>query len=138
MKEFIKKDLPEEVERIGAEVIDAAFTVYKVMGPGLLESVYESCLAKELEKRKVLFERQKAVPIYYGNDLLDEKLRIDLLVASKVVVEVKSVEELMPVHEAQVITYLKLTGCELGFLTNFNVKHFKDGIQRIVLSKKQN
>ncbi len=106
------------------------------MGPGLLENVYESCMTKEFEKRKTSFERQKFVPVYYGEDLLEEKLRVDLLVAGKVVVEVKAVEKLVPVNEAQVITYLKLTGCELGYLLNFNTKYFKDGIQRIVLSKK--
>jgi len=116
--------------------VDAAYTVHREMGPGLLESIYESCLAKEFRKRNVRFERQKQVSVYYASEPLDEKLRLDLMVGEKVVVEVKAVEGLMPIHEAQLLTYLKLTGCELGYLINFNVKFIKNGFQRVVLSKK--
>lgn len=136
MKEFGKGELDPETERIGAEVVDAGYKVHRIMGAGLLENIYESCLAKEFLKRTIPFERQKNVPAYYGEDLLDERMRVDLSVAGRVIAEVKSVEALMPIHEAQVITYLKLTGCELGFLMNFNTKYFKDGTRRIVLSKK--
>jgi GxxExxY protein len=136
MKGFEKNDLPQETELIGSAVVDAAYVVHREMGPGLLESIYESCFAKELEKRKIHFERQKGIPVYYGKEPLDEKLRLDLMVAEKIVVEVKAVETLMPIHEAQLLTYLKLTGCELGFLVNFNVRFIKDGIRRIVLTKK--
>ena len=134
---FGKDDLPEETNRIAALVVDAAFKVCKEMGPGLLESIYESCLAKEFDKRKIPYERQKPVQVYYCGEPLEDKLRLDFLVDEKVIVEIKSVESLMPIHEAQVITYLKLTKCELGLLVNFNVALIKNGIQRVVLSSKK-
>jgi GxxExxY protein len=135
MSQLTKKDIPEETNRITEVIVDAIFTVHKKMGPGLLESIYESCLVKELQKRNIRFERQKQVVVFYGDEPLDEKLRLDLLVENKVVVEIKAVESLLPIHEAQVLTYLKLTGCEVGLLINFNVRWMKDGIQRVVLSR---
>ncbi|HTC21531.1 MAG TPA: GxxExxY protein [bacterium] len=129
-------DLPEAANEAARPVVEAAFTVHREMGPGLLESIYESCLVKELQKRNVRFERQKSLPVHYFGELIDEKFRLDLMVEDKVVIEVKAVEALLPIHEAQLLTYLKLTGCEIGLLINFNVRLIKDGIQRVVLSKK--
>jgi len=136
MQSFGKEDLPKDVEEIATVVVDAIYSVYSEMGPGLLEGIYESCLVKELGKRGVLFERQKAVPVDYKGERLEENLRLDLLVGGKVVVEVKAVESLMPIHDAQLLTYLKLTGCQLGLLVNFNAKFLKENIKRVILSKK--
>jgi GxxExxY protein len=122
-------DGTEEIARI---VVDSAFTVHKALGPGLLESVYESCLCHELHLRNVAFERQLHLPVCYTDIRLDAGLRIDLLVADRVIVELKTVESLLPVHSAQLLTYLKLTGHRVGFLINFNVPLFKDGITRMV------
>lgn len=105
------------------------------MGPGLLESIYESCLVKEFSKRGLPFERQKGVTVHYLGEPIDEKLRLNLLVADKVIVEVKAVDALMPIHEAQLMTYLKVTGNKLGFLFNFNVRWMKSGIKRVVFTK---
>lgn len=135
MGEFKLPGISKETNDLTEVIVDAAMVVRKTMGPGLLESIYESCLVKELEKRKIRVERQKQVPVYYGKDLLDEKLRLDLMVGEKVVVEIKSVESLLPIHEAQLLTYLKITGCEVGFLMNFNVRLFKDGIERVALAR---
>ena len=136
IRNFEKKELDAETEGLGAAVVDSAFAVHQEMGPGLLENIYESCLVKEFQKRIIPFERQKPVPVFYGNEPLEEKFRLDLMVGGKVVIEIKTVDALMPIHEAQLLTYLKLTGCELGYLINFNVKLIKDGIQRVVLTKK--
>jgi GxxExxY protein len=127
-----------ETDRIAKEVVDGAFKVHLALGPGLLESVYEVCLAHELNKRGLKFQTQVAFPIIYDNVRLDAGLRIDLLVEEKLIVEIKAVEikavEIMqPVFEAQLLTYLKLTKMHLGLLINFNVPKIKDGIKRIVL-----
>lgn len=135
MSEFKKAGIPEGTNKITESIVDAALTVHKRMGPGLLEGIYESCLAKELQKRNIRFERQKQVPVFYGDEPLDEKLRLDLMVEDKVVVEIKAMEALLPIHEAQVLTYLKLTGCEVGLLINFNVRLMKNGIQRVALAR---
>ena len=135
MSQLLKNDVSEETNRITEAIVDAAYAVHKNMGPGLLESIYEACLVRELTKRNLAFERQKQVTVLYDGEPLDEKLRIDLMVEGKVVVELKAVESLLPIHEAQVLTYLKLTGCEIGLLINFNVRWFKEGVQRIVLSR---
>ncbi|MGO9586849.1 MAG: GxxExxY protein [Limisphaerales bacterium] len=122
-----------EVERIAAVVVDSAFKVHSTLGPGLLESVYEICLAHELSKRGLKFRTQVSLPIVYDSLHLDGGLRIDLLVENQLVVELKAVEIMLPVFEAQLLTYLKLTGCRLGLLINFNVPRIKDGIKRIIL-----
>ena len=109
MGSFSKHDLPEETEQTTA-VVDAAYSVHREMGPGLLESIYESCLAKELERGYVALKGKRVFPFFMVKDLLDEKLWLDLIVGDKVILEVKAVEELVPVHEAQLLTYLKLTG----------------------------
>lgn len=116
-----------------AIIVDAAFAVHKALGPGLLESVYEVCLCHELKKRGIPFHSQVALPVVYDNVRLDAGLRLDLLVADSVIVELKAVEKHNPLFEAQLLTYMKLTGKRLGLLINFNVPLIKDGIKRIVL-----
>ena len=122
-----------ETDRIAKEVVDAAFKVHSALGPGLLESVYEVCLAHELKKRGLKFQTQVAFPINYDDVILDAGLRIDLLVENQLVVELKAVETMLPLFDAQLLTYLKLTKMRLGLLINFNVPKIKDGIRRIVL-----
>jgi GxxExxY protein len=125
--------IPKELNHLSRLVVDAVYVVHSTLGPGLLEGVYEVCLAHELAKRKLSVERQVAVPIEYDGVKLDAALRIDMLVEKRLVVELKSVEALLPVHTAQVLTYLKLTGCRLGLLVNFNVALIRDGIKRVAL-----
>ena len=114
-------------------IIGCAIRVHTELGPGLLESTYAECLAHELTLAGVPFEREKAFPVNYRGVLLDCGYRVDFLVANEVVVEIKASETTLPVHEAQVLTYLKLSGCRLGLLTNFNVRRLKDGVRRIAL-----
>ncbi len=125
-------DKPPEMEAIGADVVDAAMKVHSALGPGLLESVYEVCLARELAKRQRRVERQRSIPVTYDGERLEAGFRIDLLVDELVVVEVKSVEKLLPVHLAQMLTYLRLGQFQLGYLLNFDVSHMKDGVKRVV------
>ncbi len=115
-------------------IIGAAIEVHKQLGPGLLESAYEECLAYELTQQQIHFERQKGIPVIYKTARLDCGFRVDLLIENLVVVELKAVETLTAVHDAQVLTYLKLTGCKLGLLINFNVVRVRDGIRRLVLN----
>ena len=117
---------------IGEIIVDRALKVHKALGPGLLESTYEACLKYELIQSGLLVEQQKSLPVIYNDVKLDCGYRIDLLVENKVIIEIKSVEALNNVHMAQIITYLKLSGCKLGFLINFNVALIKDGIRRVV------
>ena len=130
-KEFFPVSLV--VERVATEVVDSAFKVHSTLGPGLLESVYEICLAHELSKRGLKFQTQVAFPIVYDGVRLDAGLRIDFLVENQLVVELKAVETMLPIFEAQLLTYLKLTNKRLGLLINFNVSKIKDGIKRIIL-----
>ena len=113
-------------------VFDAGMKVHKALGPGLLESAYEECLYYELQKQGLSVEKQKPLPLIYEDVKLDAGYRIDLLIDKKLVVEVKSVEALNDLHLAQVLTYLKLSGCKLGLLINFNTVLFKNGIKRVV------
>ena len=122
----------EQLNGLTKQIIGAAIQVHRSLGPGLLESAYEACLAFELKKRGLRFEQQKALPLIYNEVKLDCGYRIDLLVEGAVVVEVKSVDALAPIHDAQVITYLKLSGCKVGLMINFNVRVLKDGIRRFV------
>lgn len=122
-----------EVERVGKAVLNAAFKVHTELGPGLLESVYETCTAFELTQSGLCAPTQVALPVTYQGIKMDAGLRPDMIVEECVIVEFKSVETMHPVFEAQLITYLKLTGIRLGFLINFNVVHLKDGIKRMVL-----
>ena len=124
--------LSPEMERIATQIVDAAFRVHTELGPGLLESIYEECLAHELAKRGLRVERQVAVPVFYDGVRVNADLRLDLLVEGQVIIEVKAVEKLIPVFEAQLLTYLKLSGKRLGFLVNFNVPVIKNGIKRII------
>ena len=125
--------IPTETEEVATEIVDAAFSVHGALGPGLLESIYETCLAYELEQRGWQVARQVSVPIRYRGVKLDGGLRLDLLVEDRVIVEVKAVERMNLVFAAQVLSYLRLTGLRLGFLINFTVPLIKDGIKRIIL-----
>ncbi len=118
--------------QIGKIIVDCAYKVHKELGPGLLESTYEACLLYELIGAGLKAESQKALPVVYKDVKLNVGYRIDLLVESKVIIELKAVEALNDVHMAQIITYLKLSDCKLGYLINFNVKYFKEGIKRVV------
>jgi len=121
-----------ELNKITEIIIGAAMAVHRELGPGLLESAYEACLAYELPDRGLSVERQKALPVKYRGVNVDCGYRIDLLVEGKVIVELKAVERLEAIHKAQLISYLKLSGCKVGLLINFNVKVLKDGIRRLV------
>lgn len=118
---------------ITGKIVDCAVKVHKELGPGLLESAYEECLYQELLECGVSSIKQVPMPLIYKGRKLDLGYRLDLLVEDKVVIEVKSVESLMPVHTAQLMTYLKLSGCRVGLLINFNVLFLKEGIRRIIL-----
>ena len=121
-----------ELNRITQIIIGAAMAVHRELGPGLLESAYEACLAYEIPDRGLAVERQKALPVKYRGVNVDCGYRIDLLVEGKVVIELKAVERLEAIHQAQLLSYLKLSGCKVGLLINFNVKVLKDGIRRLV------
>lgn len=123
-----------DVDDISKNVIGAAIDVHKAMGPGLLESVYEECLCHELGLRNIQFIRQYEIPVKYKGVELDCRYRLDLLVEDKLVVELKSVEKLMPIHDAQLLSYLKLTRRTVGLLINFNVPFLKQGVRRKVLN----
>lgn len=133
MQKKIYAPIPPETEKIGKAVLDAAFKVHTALGPGLLESVYETCTKFELNETGLNAPTQVALPVTYRNIKMDAGLRPDMIVEDCVIVEFKSVETIHPIFEAQLITYLKLTGIRLGFLINFNVVHLKDGIKRIVV-----
>jgi GxxExxY protein len=122
-----------EVERVGKVVLDAAFKVHTVLGPGLLESVYETALAHVIRKGGLLVETQVVLPIMFEGVQLESGLRIDMRVEKCVIAEIKSVETMNPVFEAQLLTYLRLSGIRLGYLINFNVTHLKEGIKRMVV-----
>ncbi|HZF02334.1 MAG TPA: GxxExxY protein [Methylomirabilota bacterium] len=122
-----------EMDRVAKEVVDSAFKVHSALGPGLLESIYEICLAHELSRHGLKFQTQVAFPIVYDGVRLDAGLRIDFLVENQLVVELKAVETMLPLFEAQLLTYLKLTQKRLDLLINFNVPKIKDGIKRIIL-----
>jgi GxxExxY protein len=122
----------EEYNRITDAIIGAAIEVHRQLGPGLLESAYEACLAYELIQRGLRIERQKELPLKYKEVALDCGYRMDLLVADSVVVEIKAAEHVSPLHEAQVISYLKLSGCKVGLLINFNSRTLIGGVRRLV------
>ena len=119
---------------LSKEIIGAAIEVHRQLGPGLLESAYEQCLAFELSARGIPFERETPVPVTYKDVQLDCGYRLDFLVSGLVVVELKAVDRLAPIHEAQMLTYLRLTKCKLGLLLNFNEVRMRDGIKRLVLN----
>ena len=122
-------------KELSTKIYDGIFSVHRALGPGLLESAYEICLKKELEDMGLWVETQKSVPLVYKGIELDAGYRVDLMIEQKIILELKAVEAIFPVHRAQLLTYLKLTGCSLGFLVNFNVTLVKDGITRMVLER---
>lgn len=122
----------EELNQLSKEILDSAISVHREMGPGLLESVYEHCLLKELELRGIFAENQVPVPLVYKGYNLNKDYRIDILVEKEISIELKAVEFVLPVHEAQIISHLKLTDKRLGFLINFNVPLLKEGFRRFV------
>lgn len=119
-------------EELTGRIIEAGMRVHTALGPGLLESAYEACLLFELHRRKIQAATQVALPVVYENVRIDAGYRIDLLVEDAVIVELKSVEKILPIHQAQLLSYLKLSGKKVGLLMNFNVVHLKDGIKRMV------
>lgn len=125
--------IPLDVERVGKAVLDASFRVHTALGPGLLESVYRTTVKHVLEKNAILAETEAKLPIMFDGVKLESGLRLDLVVNSCVIAELKSVEKMNAVFDAQLLTYLRLSGIRLGFLINFNVAHLKDGIKRIVV-----
>jgi len=120
-------------EELTSSILKCAFKVHTALGPGLLESAYEECLHYELDRTGIFVVKQKPMPLVYEEKLLDLGYRIDLMVEDKVVIEVKSVDALNPVHLAQLMTYLKLSKCRIGYLINFNVESLKDGIRRVII-----
>jgi GxxExxY protein len=121
----------QEVDALAKQIVDSGLKVHRALGPGLLESAYEHCLAYELHARGIPVKRQVALPVIYEGTTLDAGYRLDLVVADAIIVEIKAVDALTPLHEAQILTYLKLSGHRLGFLINFNVALFKQGIRRL-------
>jgi GxxExxY protein len=119
------------IDKVAAEIVDAALKIHKEPGPGLLESAYETCMEHELLKRGYQVERQKSQPVYYDGIIIDVGYRIDLLVNDMIIIELKAVTELTAIHHAQLLTYLKLSRKSLGFLINFNVPLLKNGIRRV-------
>jgi iron complex transport system substrate-binding protein len=128
MKQII---VPSEIEEMATLAVDAAFAVHQELGPGLLESAYEACFARELELRSVRYQRQLAVPLSYKGNIIEVGFRADVIIGQKLLIELKAVEEIAPIHKAQVITYLKLLRLPLGLLINFHEILIKDGIRRI-------
>lgn len=129
----VYEPLDPAVEESARQVVDCALTVHRKLGPGLIEGVYEACLCHELRKRGIAFAVQDPVPIVYDGERLDTVLRPDVLVNNHLIVELKSVEALLPIHEAQTLTYLRITGLRLALLINFNVIRIKEGIRRLIL-----
>ena len=124
---------PMNIELIASQIVDAAFKVHDALGPGLLESAYQTCLIVELRKRGFNVDCEIPISIMYDEQKIDTAYRIDIIVENQIIVENKTVERLLPIHEAQLITYLKLGGYQLGFLINWNVTYFKSGIKRFAL-----
>jgi len=120
-------------ENVFKRILDCSFKVHTALGPGLLESAYTECLYYDLKQAGLKVEKQKPLPLIYKEVYLEAGYRIDLLVESCVIIEIKSIEALADIHLAQILTYLKLSECSLGLLVNFNVAHLKDGIRRVIL-----
>ena len=121
----------EESSSLTGKIIGAAIEIHRALGPGLLESAYEACLIYELRLRKLKVEPQKSMPVFYKDVMLDCGYRADIVVEEQVIIEIKSVSSLAPIHAAQLLSYLKLSNCKIGLLINFNVKVLKEGIRRI-------
>lgn len=120
-------------EEVFKRILDCSFQVHNALGTGLLESAYEECLYYELTQSGLKVEKQKALPLVYKEVKLETGYRIDIIVENSIIIEIKSVESLTDIHLAQILTYLKLSNCKLGLLVNFNVRHLKDGIKRVIL-----
>jgi GxxExxY protein len=127
------EERPAGIEDFARTIVDSGLKVHRALGPGLLESAYEHCLAHELSLRGVALRRQVPLPIVYASTKLDAGYRLDMVVENSIVIEIKAVEALSRLHDAQVLTYLKLSGHRLGFLMNFNVELFKNGVRRLAL-----
>ena len=129
----IKTHLPDQIENIGKTIVDCSYRVHKTLGSGLLESVYETCLIYELKKAGLKTFRQVKIPFQYDGQILDLSLCLDVLIQDEIIIELKAVENMIPLYKVQLISYLKLTNKRLGYLINFNVPVFKEGIQRIIV-----
>jgi GxxExxY protein len=127
------QEVSSHLDLIGKEIVDCAFQVHKTMGAGFTENIYEAAFICELKEKNISFEAQKIIPIQYKHHNLDLTYRLDLLIENQIVVELKAIDNLLPVHEAQLINYLKITNNRLGYLINFNVPLIKDGIKRRAL-----
>jgi GxxExxY protein len=127
------KEPTEQEEAIATQIVDAAYTVHKVLGPGLLEKIYEVCFCHELQKRGLSYQRQVDIPVVYDGITFDEALRLDVIVEDLIICEVKAVDQINPLYKAQLLSYLRLTGKRIGFLINFNIPVIKNGIKRIIL-----
>jgi GxxExxY protein len=127
------KAIPEELNALGKKIVDAAYKVHKSLGPGLLEKIYEICLCHELSKKGIKSVRQKDVPIKYDGLIFEEGLRLDVLVEDEIICELKAVDEVNPVWEAQILSHLNLLDKRLGYLINFNMKNIGKGIRRFIL-----
>ena len=126
---------PDLGARLSQKIIGAGIEVHKYLGPGLLESIYEEALAIELKHAGLAFERQKSIPVEYKGIPIGNNFKADFIVEDKMIIELKSVEKVMPIHEAQLLTYMKLSNIELGLIMNFNTVLLKDGIKRMALSR---
>ena len=129
-----REEPSEQAEQTARAIVDAALFVHRTLGPGLLEAIYETCLAAELQRRGHRVDRQLSLPVTFNGQELESAYRLDLMINDLVIVEVKAVETLIPLHEAQLLTYLRLSGRTLGLVINFNTPLIKDGIRRKVLS----
>jgi len=123
----------EREEMVATNIVDAAYSVHKALGPGLLEKIYEACFCHELIKRGIAYQRQVDIPVEYDGIIFDEGLRLDVIVEDLIICEIKAVDKINPVYETQLLSYLRLTGKRIGFLINFNVPVIKNGIKRIIL-----
>jgi GxxExxY protein len=134
MKNFYNfSPLTEKEENAATKIVQSAFEVHRTIGPGLLESIYETCFCHELSKKGVEFKKQVTIPIKYDNLSFESALRLDVIVEGCVICEIKSLEIILPVHSAQVLSYLRMSRLRLGFLINFNVPMIRQGIKRIIL-----
>jgi GxxExxY protein len=129
----VKEPIPASLNRVSGKVVNAAYRVHHELGPGLLESVYEACLAHELAEDGLKIDTQVILPVTYKNITVASGLKLDILVENEIILELKSVEALLPIHQAQLFTYLKLSKKRLGLLINFNVTNIRQGIKRLVL-----
>lgn len=122
----------ERLNKITETIIGVAINIHRTLGPGLLESAYEACMVYDLSQAGLKIEQQKSLPVVYRGVQLECGYRLDLMIENEVIVEIKSIEKLLPIHKAQLMSYLKLSGCKIGLLINFNVELLKEGIQRVV------